>query len=200
MIKINLLGEEVVESSGGKLIIAAYVGSLVLLVGVFYFMQASISRSIDDLSMEKQALESQLAKLKEVTKEVRLLEKNREELKNKLTVIATLKRNKSGPVRVMNDLNAFIPDRAWVKEVREKDNQMRIQGVALDNQTVSTFAKGLSSSDYFPNVELVESRNLNYKGVTVKEFILQAKVRYVGKIATEAPPPGEPPSGEKKAS
>ncbi len=198
MIKINLLGEEVVESNSGILIVAGYVASLVVLLGVFFLMQSSVSRSIADLTAEKQSLESQLAKLKEVTKEVRLLEQKREELKNKLTVIATLKRNKSGPVRVMNDLNEFLPDRAWIGEIREKDNQMRIQGVALDNQTVSTFAKGLHSSDYFPSVELVETRNLNYKGVTVKEFILQARVRYLGKILVESSAVGAQSATQKK--
>lgn len=182
MIKINLLGDATVRDNSGTFIVAGYVASLVACVGIFFMMQTSINGKIDSLQAESSKLEAQLAKLQETTKEVKDLDKKRAELNDKLVVIATLKRSKVGPVRILDDLNTSLPDRAWVTEVKEASGSLRILGFALDSPTIASFMKDLATSDYFNSVDLVETKIVDMKGVRVRDFTLDAKVSYAGKI------------------
>ncbi len=182
MIKINLLGDDTAQDNTGTVVVAAYVLSLVLCIGVFGFMQRSISSKVNSLQTEKSKLEGQLARLQETTKEVKDLDKSRAELNDKLVVIATLKRSKVGPVRVLDDLNKSLPERAWVTEMKEQNGSLRIMGFALDSQTVAAFMKDLASSDYFTGVELNETRTVEKMGAKIRDFSLDAKLSYAGKI------------------
>lgn len=182
MIKINLLGDDTVQDNSGTFVIAGYCASLVFAVAILFWMQSAMTARVTSAKNETAKLESQLAKLQETTKEVKDLDKKRAELNDKLVVIATLKRNKAGPVRVLDDLNLALPERAWIVEVKENSGQLHISGIALDNQTIATFMKDLGQSDYFSNVELGETKMIDKKGVKVREFSLDAKISYAGKI------------------
>lgn len=186
MIKINLLGDETIIDHSSIYWLAGYVASVAACFAVFFYLNSSITGSIDDLRGQEQSLEAQLNRLKATTKEVRDLEAKKEELRDKLAVIAILKRSKAGPVRVMDDLNLALPERAWLTNVKERDGRLRIQGLALDNQTIAGFMKELEGSDYFSAVDLVETKRAQWKGVRITSFILQAKVNYAGQIVPEA--------------
>jgi len=182
MIRINLLGEEAVSDNSGNGLIAGYVGSLVLTVLLCLFFRMSIAADISAFTQERDGLERDLRILKQTTSEVRELEKRRDDLKAKLTVIALLKKSKAGPVRVMDSINNAIPERAWVLDVKEKARDMTIQGMALDNISVSDFAKQLMASEFFQNVEIIETKSATWKDATVRQFIIKARVNYAGRI------------------
>jgi len=199
MIKINLLGEESVIDYTAIYWLIGYLASLLVCGLVLFLLNSSIVSSIKELRNRAETLDAQLAKLKIVTKEVRNLETKKEELRDKLAVIAVLKRNKTGPVRVMDDLNLALPERAWLTNVKEKDGLLRIQGMALDNQTIAAFMKGLEGSEYFSDVDLVETKQVEWKKARIKEFILQTKVNYAGKIAAAAAQAAEPEELNRRA-
>ncbi|MBX7143746.1 MAG: PilN domain-containing protein [Oligoflexia bacterium] len=182
MIKINLLGEDTVVDNSHNLLIAAYVASLLVCLGIFYYLNDSISVEVAQKTTEAGKLERQLAALQETTKEVKELDRKRAELNDKLVVIATLKRNKVGPVKVMDDLNMSLPERAWLTDIKESGSILRISGFALDNQTIATFMKDLQASEYFTSVDLVETKQVEERGVKVKDFTLDAKISYTGKL------------------
>ena len=131
-------------------------------------------------------LDSQLKKLKEVTKEVRELEAKKAELRDKLAVIAKLKISKVGPVRVMDDLNKALPERAWITSIKERQGSLSIAGMALDDQTIAGFMRDLEASDYYDTVDLVQSRKTPWKGGKISEFSLEAKINYAGKVTAPA--------------
>lgn len=187
MIKINLLGEDTAIDNSSNLLIAGYVASLLVCVGVFYFLNDSIAFEVAQKTTESGKLERQLAALQETTKEVKELDRKRAELNDKLVVIATLKRNKVGPVKAMDDLNLSLPERAWITDIRETGSILRITGYALDNQTIATFMKDLQTSDYFTTVDLVETKQVEERGVKVKDFTLDAKISYTGKLRAKKP-------------
>ncbi|MCB0338636.1 MAG: DUF5320 domain-containing protein, partial [Bdellovibrionales bacterium] len=96
MIRINLLGQESARDNTGVLQIAAFAVSLVLLIGVFFLLNGSLVDENNLLTQEKESLELKLEGVKKRTKEVRDLEKKRTRLKEKLVVIARLKKSKTG--------------------------------------------------------------------------------------------------------
>ena len=182
MIKINLLGTEAAVDHSGQLFYAGYAVSLVLFLVACFFLQTSIRGEIDTLTAERQSLDRELTSLKEVTKEVRDLDKKREDLRNKLSEIALLNKNKTGPVRVMDSLNGALPERAWLMELSENNGVMKVDGLALDNVTVASFAKQLNTLSYFPKVENLKSESYNWKGASIQKFTFNAAVNYAGKI------------------
>ena len=176
MIKINLLGEDAVQDNSGIIFVGSWGASLVALLLLCFFVQGSLSSALEKTEQEVARLEGELTELKKKTKEVEKLEKLRKDLNAKISVIAKLKLSKRGPVRVVDDLNMAIPEKAWITSVKEKSNNLRITGKALDNQTIAEFMKDLAASDYYETVDLVETKQSKHKGIKVKSFIVSANV------------------------
>lgn len=182
MIRINLLGEDVAQDSHGFFQIIVFITSLIVLGATFFFLSAKNTREIAELEIRVTNSELQLKRLQKITKEVRDLEKKRKDLNSKLAVIATLKLSKTGPVRVLDDLNNAVPERAWVENLIEKGNVVKIEGKALDNQTIAAFLKRLEESDYFPVVKLIESKKASHNSVRIQSFVIEAQVSYAGQL------------------
>ena len=182
MIRINLLGDDTAIDHSAKLMLGGVVLSFVVELLVFSFLQMSVTSGITELTRQQETLDAELGKLRERTKEVRDLEKKRSDLGQKLAVIGLLKRNKMGPVRIMDDLNISVPEKAWLREVKESGGAMRIQGMALDAETIALFMKDLEASDYFVTVDLEETKQALVEGIKMQEFVLNAQVSYSGRV------------------
>lgn len=183
MIKINLLGEVKEVDNTIKLQVAGFAGTLVVLLLAFYFLYSSTSSQFEDLTERKAQLNTEINQLKKVTNEVRELEKKRQDLQDKIIVIAKLKKNKLGPVKLLDDLNQALPEKAWLREMRESSGTLKSTGLALDNQTIATFMKNLEKSEFFLSVDLVETRQQMLQGVNMKLFTIQSNISYAGKFA-----------------
>ena len=200
MIKVNLLGDSTRRDFTGVWMLIGYGFSMAGLLLGCILNYASLSIAIEEKTHEKDNLERQEAQLSEKTKEVQQLEAKRKELAQKTSVIALLKRSKSGPVRVLDDLNKSIPERAWVLEMRENNGQLRVIGRAIDNQTISTLMLDLEKSDYYNSVELEETKRVEQQGASIKEFVIRSKVDYSG-LNLKLPEPGQAtPAAAPKAA
>lgn len=189
LIRVNLLGERKKKGANTLLWLSLYGASVLLCCAVFFVMLTRVGSELADKESQVGLLEAQLAKLRVVTKEVRELDAKKKSLAEKIAVMAALKKKKAGPVHVMDDLNSAVPDKAWIVELKELDGALlRITGFALDNQTIAGFMKALEDSDYFSDVDLVETKQALVKGVGIKEFILQSKINYLGKIIADQTP------------
>ena len=182
MIKINLLGDDTVRDYSKELQIGAFFGSIVVLVLICLYVSSSISNSIEDMESKKAALEGELKRLEAVTKEVKDLEAKQKDLRDRLVRIATLKRSKLGPVKVLQALNEAIPERAWFSEVREKEGVLNLKGLAIDGETMSTLMRELEKSEHFPKVELDVAKQAIKQGVKIQEFVIRTDVSYGGRI------------------
>lgn len=185
MIKINLLGDNTAVDNSGKLIIAGFLGSLAACLIAFYCVQSSLDSSLAELEVKSQSLQNELNRVQKTTKEVRELEARKAEYSAKLLVIAMLKKNKLGPVHVLDDLNNALPEKAWLTEVKEKDGAFTVSGRALDNQTVAAFIRELEKSDYFGEQSNQVLKQVDKDGVKIKEFSFQSKIFYGGKLAAQ---------------
>ncbi|MCI5065922.1 PilN domain-containing protein [bacterium] len=181
MIKINLLGDEIQRDSSAVLWLAAMAVSFIAFFMLSTFLYFDVSNQLTIRQQEVSDLERQLAQLKTKTKEVSGLEKKQKELNGKLAVIAELKLSKQGPVRVLNDLNQAVPERAWLRGISEKGSSLSITGLALDGQTVAGFMDQLEDSNYFADVS-VETRSTTREKVKIQSFTLLSKLSYAGNL------------------
>lgn len=183
MIQINLLKTEVDNSGTYALQVGIFFGSLLLMLGGCFALYGAQSSKLSSHTSEKRDLDIKLSKLKKTTEEVEGLEDKKKLLKQKLLTIAKLKANKYGPVRVLDDLNMAIPERAWLQEIGESSGTIEIEGIALDDQTVSRFMVDLEKSSYFKDVDLQQSVEHEKDNVLLRSFSLRAKV--VGSLEAE---------------
>ncbi|MEZ4754374.1 MAG: PilN domain-containing protein [Bdellovibrionota bacterium] len=186
MIRLNLLGEDPGIDKTTLKLLGGFFGSIIIFIATFAFLLSSINTQISEMSLQIETFENQLVDLRKKTQVVENLEAKRDELNSKLSIIAELKQNKLGPVRVLDDLNIALPDKAWISSMQEKSQGMEIVGFALDNQTIALFMKDLERSGYFKRVDLVETKQADNQGARVKLFTLLADITYAGTLAIEA--------------
>ncbi|MFN8390492.1 MAG: PilN domain-containing protein [Bdellovibrionota bacterium] len=177
MIRINLLGEKIDRTGTYAAHGLALAGTvLATLIACFVFHDSKLS-DLELLTNEKTLLESQLNKLREKTKQVENLEKDKKLLSEKLTTIAKLKVKKSAPVHLLDDISSYIPQRSWMTSVKQKTDGLEFQGVALDPQTVSSYMTQLATSKWIDTIELIYSRQQVKDGVPVQEFSFLVKLK-----------------------
>lgn len=184
MIKINLLGEEQRTDSSVVVWIVGMGVSWLLLFASAGFLYTDVYAGLDMRRLEFDLLSKDLAVLKEKTKEVQELEEKRRELEQKLSVIEELRLNKLGPVKVLDQLNVSVPERAWLTEVSERSSMIEISGYAIDGQTVASFMDQLERSDYFGDIT-VDTRAEARDGVKLQLFTLRARLSYAGALRSE---------------
>jgi len=128
-------------------------------------------------------------------KEVTDLQKKAGDLRQKVKIIEDLRKKKIGPVRVMESLSGSTPPRLWLTEFKETGGNLSMNGIAVDNQTVADFLKALSSSEYFKNVELVETSQSEQDKLLLKKFSVRSRLVY----QPSAPEPPAKDGGATKA-
>lgn len=175
MIKINLLGDITkIDHSNRFLLFSFLLLSLISSV-LCYRIYSQTEIEYKQTSLKLDSLKEQLKRLNEKTQVVRELEAKEKVLREKLLVLARLRKNKLGPVKVLDDLNTAVPKTVWILSLAEQNSSMRILGRALDNQSIALFIKDLQKSDYFESVDLIESKQVYYsrqdKKITAKPVI-----------------------------
>jgi type IV pilus assembly protein PilN len=137
-------------------------------------------RRLNEAEHTTEMYKIQLAELDRKHKEAMRLEKMRDELRAKLKTIDVLERQRTGPVRVLEDLSDSTPEKLWLTEMRETGGAVSLLGRGLDNQTIAIFMERLEESPYFNQVDLVETKQVEDGKAKLKEFSIRASVLYAG--------------------
>jgi len=200
MIRINLIPQEEIQRSAGRrqqvaVGLLATAATVVLLVVAHGWQQVSALAT----GRERGRLERQLAELKGPYEQVVHMEREKQELQEKLSVIRELEAKKFGPVRMLSDLSEATPDKLWLTDFSEKGGSIRLAGLGVDEQTVADFMRRLSTSPYFRNVDLEETSEVKNEAAKHKRFVIRAQVNYAASPkAKEAR--AETPAAEKVAT
>ncbi|HWP91400.1 MAG TPA: PilN domain-containing protein [Thermodesulfobacteriota bacterium] len=185
MIKINLLPvEEKREIKGlGEFV----VGVLVLLAVVMLLIALNLiqNKRITNVNDRIADTKRKIQKLEDVKKKVEEFKAKNQELEGRIKAIAILEENRTGPLYVMDSLSQAIPDRAWIDKFSEKGSVAQMDGIAWDERTVADFMKRLQSSPYYQNVELKVIKAKDIQNLALKNFVIESKLNYSGKVVKE---------------
>lgn len=182
MIKVNLLGDSTIRDYSKEIALGVFGGSLAVVIFIFFCFSMYLSSDLEETKARHAALDEELKKYQTQTAEVKEIEKRQKDLQSRLVRIAILKKSKQGPVKLINDLNMALPERAWITEIRENAGKMKIQGFAVDGETVSNFTRALEKSEFFPKVDLDQTQQAAKQGVKIQNFSIKADVSYGGRI------------------
>lgn len=151
MIRINLLPvRQVQKREAGRQYIVVLVGVVVMALignGYWYFTldseRADRQRKLSDTNARIQQLEK-------VIGEVNNLNKRKKEVEEKLTVLDKLRKQRGGPVKLLDALSTSIPKKVWLTTFEEKGGAVKVTGSADSFEDVSEFMRGLNNVVWTP--------------------------------------------------
>jgi len=177
MIKVNLLGIErpkrarrVGKGPGG---LVGVVAVAFLLIGGMGFVWWSMVTKVNALERDKVVLNDELTALKAKVKEVENYEKNKKDYQEKIGIIEQLRKNQTGPVRLLDELSRSLPDRVWLISLSEQAGRVDLEGRAVTNAEIVEYINNLKASSHIREIQLIESRQVNEGGIPVYNFKLK---------------------------
>jgi type IV pilus assembly protein PilN len=181
MMRINLLpAKKSARTETVQQQLLAFAGVLVVTIVACFVWWALKSKEAENRAATVKAKQQELAQLDKIIGEVNEFTTKKKELEEKLQVIQTLKKGKTGPVRALDDLATEIPNRVWLVKMEETASRITFEGRAIDHEDVSAFMKALQKSKYFKNVVLGYSKIAKEAKdrVEIYEFKITCQVNY----------------------
>ncbi|MBI4746422.1 MAG: PilN domain-containing protein [Deltaproteobacteria bacterium] len=177
MIKINLLPVRAAkkkETLRQQISVAVMSLFLVLIaLGYFHFR---IVKDIAEATAKIAFTEGELQKTKSQIGEVSRFKEAKKVLEDKLGVIATLKKGKAGPVKMLDELSRVTPEKLWLVSFKEHGGGINIEGTAISNEVIAQFMTELEKSSSFKDIELVVTEQTEQAGLKLKKFSLTGKL------------------------
>jgi type IV pilus assembly protein PilN len=174
MIKINLLPyREKAKKANLQHQIIILSGTLGLFLLIVIAVHLYFGMSISSLETKIREADAKLVVLNKKVGDIEGFKRDKKELEQKLGVINSLEKNRLFPVRMLDELNLLVPSKeAWLEKITQKGQELRIEGVAVDNGTVARFMKSVEKAGFVQSVELVVSKEKEVVGVKLQQFIL----------------------------
>jgi type IV pilus assembly protein PilN len=156
MIKINLLPYRDIIRKKNVINHAVLAGSaLVATLLLILIVNLVMTSRINGVSSEIVRVETEIASNKKIMEEIEKLKAEKELYRTQFEIIEKLKKDKKGPVIMLDELAKRIPDKIWLISLKQKGSTVELQGAALDNRFVSKFMSDLEASPFFSRVDLI---------------------------------------------
>ena len=171
MIRINLLPikkSRRAEALRTELTLAG-IGLLAVVV-IAALIQVFMLARQNEAEAENGRLTKKIEEMQAVVTRVEEIEALKVDLQKKLQVIKELKANKSGPVRLLDELAQATPEKLQVTSVEEKGGLIKMAGVSVSYEVISQFLSNLEGSPYFREVYLNAIDQKTIEGIKLKTF------------------------------
>ncbi len=132
-------------------------------------------------------MENDIENFKPQLAQVAAFRSRKNQLEQKIGVIAGLERARTGPVRMFDELATRTPVRLWITSLDTEGDKIVFKGESLDNSIVAQFLRELKDSPFFENVGL-ESTEMGKKkkGIKLVTFNISASAASPPDAAVEA--------------
>jgi type IV pilus assembly protein PilN len=162
MIRINLLGQArpkatkqavPLEATIQVLLAVAAVAVAFVILAVVYVSQ---KKQLDETQARIRDLQAEKASLQQIKQEVDGFESEKQVLQQRIEVIETLQRNRSGGQDLLQMVaNTVVRvDSLWLTSMTRTGDSLQIEGEAGSINSVANFITELKRSGYFTNVEI----------------------------------------------
>ena len=181
MIKINLLPYQKAakvkrqQALEAQLLLAVLM--LAVLTAALGFFWWVLNDNIAEQQATRQNMQAHLEVLKKKVQEVQDVEQKKALVEGKIAIIAQLKKNQQGPVRVLDELSRHLPNRVWLTSLTQVGDGFDLEGRAVTNFEIVDYFNNLKKSTFITNLELVESRQGAEGALNVYNFKLKFKLK-----------------------
>jgi type IV pilus assembly protein PilN len=174
MIRINLLPYRAAKKKENiRRQVSIFLLSVVVVALLVFWFNSSLKDKIKTITANITATQAQVAKYKKINKEIDEIKKTLELLERKIQVIESLESDRKLPVKTMDDLyTLLVQKRMWYTKIEDREQFIKVNGIALDNQTVADFMTRVEKSDNYQNVRLaaIKQHKLQGQEMRLKQF------------------------------
>ncbi|BCS53489.1 PilN domain-containing protein [Geobacter sp. SVR] len=194
MIRINLLPVRAARKKETAVQqVALFCMSLILVLAIVLAMYMIKRAQIASTHQEIAAATVRIKELKAKIGKLEALKNLKEQVRKKLDVLAQLRRNKSGPAHRLATLSDITPDQLWLTAYSESGADIKLSGLALNEDLIATFMRSLDASSDYTGVELVVSEQSEAGGTKLKRFDITCKLRLPEPAKVQDPAPAAVP-------
>jgi type IV pilus assembly protein PilN len=176
MIRINLLpvrASKKREFGRQQIVVGALAVILALACNYLWYSRVDDdSRALDN---RISSTRDDIAKLEKTIGEVKSITAEKKALEDKLKILDNLKKGRTGPVKVMDELSSLIPPRVWISEYTEQGGGVSMHGSSVNYEDLSVFSKKLKTSKHFTDVVI---RRANQRGDGIVEWEISCHADY----------------------
>lgn len=176
MARINLLPwreelrAERKRQFGGTLALAVVVG---LLVSVLVHM--SFTSKIETQQGRNSYLNNEISKLDTKIQEIAKLEKQREELLNRMQIVQSLQHSRPMVVRLFDELVRQIPTGVYLTHFSRKGLNLSLQGKSESTPRISAFMRNIEKSQWLAKPDVSGIKADKNGSVPTTSFTMSAK-------------------------
>lgn len=179
MIKVNLLPAKKKRRKTKPIpaFLLATIG-ITLLVGVILaLLYSHFDSEVEARQARVRENEIRLKALEEKIKEVEAFERRNALFKNRKEIIEQLGRNKTIPVKVIDEISASLPVGVWVTSTKMSDTALDLKCTAFTNTDVVEHVNKLKKSKMFSDVYLRESVQKKKTGFSLYDYSVSMRVK-----------------------
>ncbi len=178
MIKINLLpvrGAKKKETAIQQLAIAGVTVVVIVLVvlSLYAFKRVQVATAKENIA----SANNKINELKTKIGKIQEINNLKEEVKKKLDVLTLLRKNKTGPAQRLATLSDLTPEQLWLTNYSEAGQDVKVSGMASNEDLIAMFMKSLEGSSDFMAVELVVSEQTVVGETKFKKFDITMKLK-----------------------
>jgi type IV pilus assembly protein PilN len=178
MIKVNLI--PVKRKKKPKPIPSFLIRTVIVTVVVGIVMAYLVLFFNSRLSMKKSqftANEKKIAELKEKIKAVQNFELLNKTYKQRSDIIEQLSKNKSVPVRLLDEISGLLPTGVWLQAMTLTGGNIKIDGFGFTNSDIVSFVDNVKNSKMFTDVYLQESKSTTLENIPLYMFKLTFMIK-----------------------
>lgn len=178
MIKVNLLPvkrKKKAKPLPSFLIVTVIVTVIVCII--MAYLSFFFSSRLSSRKAQFAANENKIAELKQKIKAVEDFEQRNKTFKQRNDIIEQLSRNKSVPVKILDEISALLPTGVWIQSLVITGAGISMEGLGFTNADIVIFVDHLKASTMFTDVYLQESRSVEIEKVPAYAFKLSFKLK-----------------------
>jgi type IV pilus assembly protein PilN len=150
MIRINLLPVRAAKRREfGKQQLLLLALALIVAFAANFLWWKNINDAKEQLATRIERTQRDITQLERTIGEVKSITQEKKALEDKLKNLDNLKKGRTGPVRVLDELSSLIPAKVWMLDYVEAGGQVSMRGKAVSYDDLSTFVKKMGSSKHF---------------------------------------------------
>lgn len=187
MVNINLLPWREERRQENQRQFLSILGLAAILgVGMSWAIYSYYDDSLDNQRNRNNYLQTQIQKLNSKIKEIETLEKERQQLVDRMDLIQGLQKSRPEIVHVFDEIVVNMPEGVNLTSVERKNNDLIFNGSAESSPRISKFMRNISTSKWLKIGPLETISGDKDSGANRKNFVLKTQIGSSQSAQTES--------------
>ncbi len=149
--------------------------AVVAAVAVVVVVVLGLGAAVNNQQARNHYLKQQIADIDKQIKQIKALDKLRDDLLSHMQVIEHLQQSRAATVHFFDEIVSTLPDGVYLTSLEQQENNVTLKGVAQSNGRVSAYIKNLDASPWFANPRLVVITTSEQNHQHRSDFTLEVK-------------------------